>query len=303
MITSMLRLGFVRYLARTPAADRLSVAYTGAPKAREEEKKDRWNSWVFSLRGDGFANGEESRRFLNVFGNVGADRITQRWKITTGVNLSTSRSRFALSDSVVKSSRGDHGAAATVVRSLGEHWSVGGFASINASSFSNLGLGWAISPALEYDVFPYSQSTRRQLRILYRIGPRFARYDEVTVFEKLRETLVQQSLIAALDQKTKWGSTRLSVDAQNHLHDFASNAVSVSGDFNWRLVRGLSVRAGGRYSRVRDQRSLPRQVATDEEILLQISQLRSGYNYFVNFGLSYSFGATTNNVVNPRFGR
>ena len=36
---------------------------------------------------------------------------------------------------------------------------------------------------------------------------------------------------------------------------------------------------------------------------LQISQLRSGYNYFVSFGFSYSFGATTNNVVNPRFGR
>ena len=54
---------------------------------------------------------------------------------------------------------------------------------------------------------------------------------------------------------------------------------------------------------MRDQRSIQRQTATDEQILLQLNQLRSGYNYFASFGLSYSFGATTNNVVNPRFGR
>lgn len=106
-----------------------------------------------------------------------------------------------------------------------------------------------------------------------------------------------------MDQKTKRGSTRISVEAQSHPHDFGSHSVSVFGELNWRLVRGFSVRTSGNYSRNRDQRNLPRVTATDEEILLQISQLRSGYNYFVSFGFSYSFGATTNNVVNPRFGR
>ncbi|MEO5763360.1 MAG: hypothetical protein ABIR28_13730 [Vicinamibacteria bacterium] len=303
MMTSILRLGFVPYIARTGQAEKLTVTFAGAPKAREEEKKDRWNSWVFSARADGFANGEESRRFLNVFGNVGADRVTQRWKITTGLNVSSSESQFTLSDGVVRSKRNSRGASATVVRSLGEHWSAGGFASMSGSSFSNIAFGWALSPAIEFDVFPYSDSTRRQLRFLYRAGPRFARYDQVTIFDKTRETLGQQSLGVTLDQKTKWGSTRISVEAQSHVHDLGSNSISVSGDLNWRLVRGLSVRTSGNYSRVRDQRSLPRVTATDEEILLQISQLRSGYNYFVSFGFSYSFGATTNNVVNPRFGR
>jgi len=298
-----LQLGFVRYIARTSDAGKVMVAFTGAPKTRVAEAKDRWNSWVFSLRADGFANGEESRRSLNVFGNLGADRITERWKITAGLRLSTSESRFTLSDGVITSSRGDRGASTTTVRSIGEHWSLGGFASINASSYSNVALGWALSPAIEYNAFPYSQSTRRQLRFLYRIGPRFTRYEEPTVFEKTRETLGQHALGITLDQKTKWGSTRVSIDAQSHLHDIGSNSLSLATELNWRLVRGLSVRTSGNYSRVRDQRSIPRQAATDEEILLQISQLRSGYNYFVGFGLSYSFGATTNNVVNPRFGR
>ena len=298
-----LQLGFVRYIARTDDAGKLTVTFAGAPKTRNAEVKDRWNSWVFSARADGFANGEESRRFLNVFSNVGADRITERWKITTGVRFSTSRSRFTLSDGVVNSRRGDRGAQVTIVRSFGEHWSAGGFASVNSSSFSNVALGWAISPAIEYNAFPYSQSTRRQLRFLYRVGPRYARYEALTVFEKTSETLGQQALEVTLDQKTKWGSTRVAIHAQSHLRDLGSNSLSFSAELNWRLVRGLSVRTSGNYSRVRDQRSIQRQTATDEQILLQLNQLRSGYNYFASFGLSYSFGATTNNVVNPRFGR
>jgi hypothetical protein len=298
-----LTLGFVPYVARTDQADKLSVAFSGAPKKRVAEVKDRWNSWVMSVRGEGWANGEESRRFLSIYGNLGADRITERWKISTGLRFSTSKSRFSLSDGVVKSTRGDHGGSTTIVKSLGEHWSFGGFASVNASTYSNLAFGWDFSPALEYNVFPYSESTRRQLRFLYRIGPQFARYEQPTVFDQTRETLGQQALEVTLDQKTKWGSTRVSIFAQGHLHDLGSNSLSISTDINWRLVKGLSIRTSAYYQRSRDQRSIPRQVATDEEILLQISQLQSGYSYYASFGLTYSFGATTNNVVNPRFGR
>jgi hypothetical protein len=298
-----LTLGLVPYVARTDQAEKLTVAFSGAPQKRVAEVKDRWNSWVMSARAEGYGNGEESRRFLSIYGNLGADRITANWKITTGLRFSTSRNRFSLSDGVVKSTRGDHGGSTTIVKSLGEHWSAGGFASFNSSTYSNLASGWDFAPAVEYNVFKYSESTRRQLRFLYRIGPQVARYEQPTIFDKTSETLGQQALEVTLDQKTKWGSTRLSIFAQNHLHDFGSNSLSVSTDLNWRLVKGLSIRTSIYYQRQRDQRSIPRQVATDQEILLQISQLRSGYSYYASFGLSYSFGATTNNVVNPRFGR
>ena len=42
--------------------------------------------------------------------------------------------------------------------------------------------------------------------------------------------------------------------------------------------------------------------ATTEEVLLRQRQLATGYQYFVNFGVSYSFGSILNNIVNPRFG-
>ena len=69
-----------------------------------------------------------------------------------------------------------------------------------------------------------------------------------------------------------------------------------------RLFKGFSVNFFGEYSRTRDQIYLPRGEATTEEILLRQRQLFTGYQYFFNFGVSYSFGSILNNIVNPRFG-
>jgi len=42
--------------------------------------------------------------------------------------------------------------------------------------------------------------------------------------------------------------------------------------------------------------------ATTEEILLHRKELETQYQYYISFGLSYTFGSIYNNVVNPRFG-
>jgi hypothetical protein len=69
-----------------------------------------------------------------------------------------------------------------------------------------------------------------------------------------------------------------------------------------RVFKGFSVSVFGEFSRTRDQVYLPRGAASTEEILLRQRQLATGYQYFVNFGISYSFGSIFNNIVNPRFG-
>ena len=43
-------------------------------------------------------------------------------------------------------------------------------------------------------------------------------------------------------------------------------------------------------------------MATDEEILLQLRQLRTDYRWEMSIGLSYTFGSKFANTVNPRFG-
>ena len=49
-------------------------------------------------------------------------------------------------------------------------------------------------------------------------------------------------------------------------------------------------------------RQLPKEGATEEEILLHQRQLATQYDYFASVGLRYTFGSIYSNVVNPRFG-
>jgi hypothetical protein len=69
-----------------------------------------------------------------------------------------------------------------------------------------------------------------------------------------------------------------------------------------RLREGLSLTLAGNFSWIRDQITLPRRGATAEEILLRQRQLATNYSYWISVGLTYTFGAIYNNVVNPRFG-
>ena len=69
-----------------------------------------------------------------------------------------------------------------------------------------------------------------------------------------------------------------------------------------RLARGLSLSVEGSTSRIRDQLSIPRRGVTPEEVLLRLRRLRSGYEYNLQIGLTYTFGSIFNTIVNPRFG-
>jgi hypothetical protein len=158
------------------------------------------------------------------------------------------------------------------------------------------------SPALEFNLFPYSESTRRQLRFLYRIGYQGVQYREVTIYDKLSENLWNQSLSVTLDLKEKWGSVSTTLSGSHYFHDIDKNRLNLFTILNVRLFKGLSVFAFGGGSRIHDQLSLPKGSATLEEVLLHIKQLETNYNYFFSVGLSFTFGSIFTNVVNPRFG-
>ena len=71
---------------------------------------------------------------------------------------------------------------------------------------------WAnIAPALEYNVFPYEESTHRQLRFLYGIGPSFRMYTDSTIYDEIQENLWMHQLQVAYQVQEKWGSINLSL--------------------------------------------------------------------------------------------
>jgi hypothetical protein len=157
-------------------------------------------------------------------------------------------------------------------------------------------------PGIEYNLFPYSESTRRQLRFLYSIGYVYANYTDTTIYDKLYEGHMQHSINVAYEVIQKWGSIDMSVNYSNYLHDWSKNNLSVEGYLDLRIAKGLNLNVGGGASLIHDQLGLVKGGATTEEVLLRRRELATQFQYFTSFGFTYTFGSIYNNVVNPRFG-
>jgi len=299
-LVKALKLGLMSFVARTPIARRIAVDYA-KPEAGVTGP-DRWRSWVFSLSGDGRFSGEESYRRHMIYGSFSANRVTPGSKLKLGLSVDTSTQRFDTEDGIVTGTTSNYDASGLFVKSLGEHWSAGAYAEAASSIYSNVDLSLTVAPAVEYNFFPYSQSTRRQLRALYRFNFVIADYREVTVNGKLRQFTAQQSLSLALDLREKFGTVSLEVRAQDYVHDLAKYRVDTFSIVNLRLYKGLSVYVFGGYSWVHDQIYLMGREATYEELLLRLRELPMVDNYFAAIGFQFQFGSIFTNVINPRFG-
>jgi hypothetical protein len=297
----VMKLGLMRYVAKTPQAEQIAITYN-KPAVPQKEVVDKWNYWVFSLNLDSYLNGQKSTNFVSLYGSVSANRVTPAWKINLSVNANYFESNFDLGDRTISSFSRGRSFYGLAVKSLDEHWSIGLSGSAFSSTFSNTDRGLNIAPAVEYNLFRYAESTRRQLRFLYRAGYNHVQYDEETIYDKTSEALFNQELSITLDVKQPWGSVRASLQSSNYLHDFNKNRAELFGELSLRLFKGVSFRVFGDVSRIRDQLSLPKGGASPEEILLQRRQLATQYSYFASIGLNYTFGSIYNNVVNPRFG-
>src|SRR5439155_18645482 len=115
---------------------------------------------------------------------------------------------------------------ALIVRSLGGHWSAGVEISADRSTYSNEDLAFKGGPAIEFDVFPYDQSTRKLLRFLYRVTANYFKYSDTTIFERVRETRPQQALVVGLSATQPWG-TAFEDRSEEHTSDLQSRGLLV----------------------------------------------------------------------------
>jgi len=306
-----LTIGLARYLARAGLSDKLVVRAVTPPANAEPEasnEDDPWNYWVFSIGASGNINGQATTKFVRKSANFSANRTTEALKVRISGNLNESTSEFDLGDGeVINSGTNSERVSANIVKSIGGQWAVGGSGFLSASSFSNSKLVMEFGPALEYNFFPYDQSTRKFLTVQY--GVKLARrdYDELTIFALDEETILRHSIALSLSLNQTWGNASISTNISHMLTNFErsltdSYNMGVFASANFRLFRGLSLRGFVSYNRIRDQIDLPGSAATKDEILLQSVQLPTGYSYFANFGITYRFGSIFNNVVNPRMG-
>ena len=299
-LVKALKLGLMSYVGKTPISRRITVDYLPPDKAGPG--RDRWNSWVFSLSGSGYFSGEETYMSRMVDASFSANRVTPGTKVRLGLSLDTSKTKYNIEDEIITGTKSSWEGSGLFVKSLGEHWSAGFYLEAQSSLYSNIDLGLSAAPALEYNAFPYSQSTRRQLRFLYKLGVNPVKYRDETIYGKTRETLFQESLSATLDLREKWGTVSVSASGSHYFHDFSKNQLDLFGIVSLRLYKGLSVFSFVGRSWIHDQLSLLGREPTFEEQLLRLRELPRTSDYFLSFGFQFTFGSIFTNVINPRFG-
>ena len=274
-LARVIALGLARYAVRTPDGTNFALQYRGKTAAAGARPvRDRWNHWLFSIGADGWTYGESRANSTTLQGTVTARRITERWKLESRAYADRTQSSYTLSDSSqFKTEVRTYEGSALLVRSLGQHVSIG--ASLKALSYTveNIDLATTVAPTLELDLFPYREFANRRLVLSYSVGLNHFDYAD---------------------------TTDLGVAEPSFVPNVQKNKVKVSSTPTFRVARGLQVTAGGSYSRVRDQINLPKDAATDEELLLRLRSLRTDYRYSAQLGLQYTFGSVFNNVVNPR---
>ncbi len=299
-LVRILKLGLASYVAKTPLADYLDLSF--ARVVSPTAVIDKWDSWVFRLSGNTDFDGEESRNSLGFMGSISANRITEALKIQLSLNGNYDERNYQEDDVWEKYITRNQRFSGLVVKSLTDHWSAGASLMGNSSTYRNIQRGITFSPAVEYNLFPYSQSTRRELRFLYKINTSDFVYVDTTIYDQTAETLFGQSLDINLEITEKWGTMRLGLEASHYFHDFDMNRLELDCNLNLRLFKGLSLNLNGGVEMIHDQLALSKEDIDPADIYLRIRELETAWEYHFRIGLSYTFGSIYSNVVNPRFG-
>ena len=311
-LAQVLRLGLVRFAARTPVASHIEVTYS-APAGTAAKVRDPWNYWVFNVRVSSSFSGEHSYKSDYINAGLSASRITEAWKIDLSTNQNYQQNDYLvpvydsttgalIREDLSRNITRDYGGNLLVARSMGPHWSAGALGSVFSSTYANQDLTLKFGPAVEFDVFPYSQSTRKLLSLRYNLSVASFNYRDTTIFNRLSEIRATQSLTVALDVKQPWGNAGLSVEGSNYLYDFSKNHLQIFGNGSFRLFKGLSFDFFSFVNLIHDQLSIEKGGATPQEVLLRRRQLATSYSYSGFVGLRYTFGSKFANVVNPRVG-
>jgi hypothetical protein len=299
-----LRLALAGYAATTAVARNLEVTFAPAKTAAATTPvRDPWNFWVYRLSGSGGFSGEQSSKSSSYRFSASGTRITEAWKVSASGSVNVNRRWFKLSDGRRVDSDSDSSSlGGTIVKSIGPRLSAGIRLNASTSTFSNTDRSASIYPGVEFNFFPYADYQRRSFTIWYEVGPNYYKYRELTIYDKLRERVMKHQMDVSYRVRQPWGSMSAFIGSSQHLRHLDRYRVNINLSADARLFKGFSFNVWGGYSRIKDQISLIKGEATQEEILLRLRQLATDYSYSFGSGFSYTFGSIFNSVVNPRFG-
>jgi hypothetical protein len=298
---SVLKIGLMRYISHTPMRKEIDIRYTEG--LQTEEVVDKWNNWVIDLQTSPRFNSEESYSTLNLFNSINISKVTPEIKLEIDFDHTFNKQKYKEDEDENTYIRQSEAVDILFVRSLGEHWSAGLTWGLGGSTQANYNSNHEVMPAIEYDLFPYSKATHKQLRFLYSAGYQGSNYIDTTIFNLTNEHRFKQILRIGYQVQEKWGSVNLSLSGSNYFHDFSKNSIEVDGFIRIRLFKGLSMSVNGQAAYINDRLNQRKGELTEAERLLRLKQQATSFEVGASLSINYTFGSIYNNVVNPRFNR
>lgn len=301
-LSRKISLGLLGYLVQSEFADKIEFEIVDMKKPEDNapRAKDVWGNWIFQVYGEGEFERETSRSNSYLEFGFEGDKVTENWRIRTDLELNESGSMFKRDGEEFKSERVKYAFGGSIVRSLTNHWSLGIFSGLKHDTYNNQDFSFNVRPAIEYNIFPYSEVLRREITFAYKIGYIHNRYLETTIFGEIQEDLFNQSLDLEVRFRQPWGDISANLEASAFLQDFARNRLEFDSNISIRVYKGLAVRLSTNLQLIRDQLTLPAGDASIEDVLLRQRQIATDFETGFAIGISYTFGAAFNNIINTR---
>ncbi len=308
-LVNFIRIGLFQYVKQTQWIKQLKVI---TPKREIENaliEKDNWNYWVFTLGGNAYGSFQSNQSFLNIGSNLDINHIKPELKFQNSLYYYNTYNKFifeTLDDSgnatirVINAKNVTYGGNSFLAKSVNEHWSYGGYFSLMSSNRENIALQATAAPAVEYNIFPTSQNTERQLRLITQAGYRSWNLLEENNFNKTNEIEPFYRFDAILSLVKSWGN--ISMQLGGHQYFSRKNAYNISFNLynSLRLFEGFNLNFSINSSYIQDQAIyLPKNIV-ETDVLLGAGILPTNFNVNGFIGISYTFGSINNSVVNPR---
>jgi hypothetical protein len=299
-LTRVVEMGLMPYVAQTSEAINMEIRYNKKHEPLVEINDDSWDYWVFMIDMGGGLNAEESVKGYSLNNAVNANRITEAWKFKNSFELLYEEEKFSQDGQELTSSLRKWELKSEAVKSLSDRWSAGLEGELFSTTYKNIQSGYSISPAIEYNIFPWVEAERRKFTLVYRLGLAAWRYHEITLYDKLREQLWFQAVELDLQMTQPWGEVDFEVKANQYPQKKDMYSIQLDIELSLRLSSSWSFVLETTFESIHDQIYLPKGDATIDEILLKRRQLATTYNLATVFSLRFTFGSIYNNIINRR---
>lgn len=295
-----LKQGLIRYLARTDLADQITLEFKKRTPEEAMVVEDKWNYWVFTPNISGAFQGESNQKSMSLDNSFSGKRITAESRASVYGYYNYDSKEFKVSGKDVAVGYSKYGIDGRYVKSFTEHWSSGLIYAFYHSDYANIRASHRLAPALEYNLFPYSENIRRQFRLAYQIGYNRFSFLEETIYDRTQQLIPYQKFSVVVDYTQTWGNINTTLNVSTFLSDFKRNRISLNNNLTIRVAEGLSVTLSGSASLINDQISLAKAEGSEDTFILGGRQLPTTFSYYSRIGISYTFGSTNNSVVNVR---